>query len=120
MLNRYYDTMRTPTFIDLFEPLKLLNEVEGTYRYHRADTIDEEGIKIELPGVKPSDVDISVENKTLKVTGKSRHNKEFSYSYVLKSNIDDSAITANLQDGLLTITLPKKPESAPRKITITT
>lgn len=115
MLSRYYDTMRSPMF-DVFDTFKLLNDVNLSSRY---DTIDEEGIKIEMPGVKPSDVEITVEGRYLKVSGKSRHGKEFSYHYSLKSSTDSDAIVAKLQDGLLDIKLPKKQsETSVRKIEI--
>jgi HSP20 family molecular chaperone IbpA len=119
MLTRYYDTTRTP-MIDLFDPFKVFNDFETTSLRHRADTIDEEGIKIELPGVKAADVDVTVEGRILKVSGKSRHGKEFSYSYSLKSAVDDSGISAKIEDGLLSIALPKKKESFARKIHIST
>jgi HSP20 family molecular chaperone IbpA len=106
--------------IDLFEPFKLLNDFESSRSRYRFDSIDEEGIKIELPGVKPEDLNVTVDGKTLKVTGKSRHGKEFSYAYTLKSSVDDAGISAHLQDGLLSISLPKKAESSVRKIAVTT
>ena len=116
MLSRYYDTMRTPTF-DIFDAFKLLHDADPVTR--RYDTIDEEGIKIELPGVKSSEVDVSVEGRSLKVTGKSRHGKEFSYQYNLRSGVDADNITAKLQDGLLDIRLPKKQSDAStRKIEV--
>ena len=119
MFTRYYDTTRTPTF-DLFDPFKVFNELETTSLRHRADTIDEEGIKIELPGVKATDVDVTVEGRTLKVSGKSRHGKEFRYVYNLKSAIDESEISAKLEDGLLSVSLPKKKENSARKIPVST
>jgi HSP20 family molecular chaperone IbpA len=116
MLSRYYNTVRTPAF-DIFDTFKLLNEFDSLDQRH--DSIDEEGIKIELPGVKPSDVDVTVDGKTLKVTGKSRHGKEFSYVYNLKSTVDIDTVSAKLQDGLLDIKLPKKvPESSVKKISV--
>lgn len=118
MLSRYHDTIRTPSF-DIFDTLRVFQELDGHSLRQRVDSIDEEGIKIELPGVKASDVEVTVQNRTLKILGKSRHGKEFSYAYTLKSSVDDTSITAQLQDGLLTISLPKKPENAPRKILVT-
>jgi HSP20 family molecular chaperone IbpA len=59
-----------------------------------------------------------VDGRTLKVSGKSRHGKEFSYTYTLRSTVDDSAIAASFQDGLLEISLPKKQETTVRKIPI--
>lgn len=116
MLTRYYDSFRNPT-IDLFDAFRFFDDIDKSYK---SETIDNEGIKIELPGVKATDVDVSIEGKVLRITGKSRHGKEFKYIYSLKSNVDESGITAKLQDGLLNITIPKKAEQTSRKITITT
>ena len=116
MLFRYYDTVRSP--VSSLDLLKIFCDVEGSSFGHRFDTIDEEGIKIELPGVKSEDVDVSVDGRTIKVTGKSRHGKELSYSYSLKSGVDEVGITAKLENGLLSISLPKKQESSIRKIPV--
>jgi HSP20 family protein len=116
MLTRYYDSFRNPT-IDLFDAFKIFDDYEKTYK---SETIDNEGVKIELPGVKASDVDVSVEGKMLRITGKSRHGKDFKYVYSLKSNADESNISAKLEDGLLSITIPKKSEQSIRKILIST
>lgn len=114
MLNRYYDSFRTPS-LDFFDAFKIFEAIDNVYK---SDTIDDEGIKIELPGVKPSDVDVSLEGRTIKITGKSRHSKEFKYLYKLNSSVDDENITASLHDGLLSIIIPKKSEQAARKITV--
>ena len=116
MLFRYYDTVRSP--VSSLDLLKIFCDVEGSSFGHRFDTIDEEGIKIELPGVKSEAVDGSVDGRTIKVTGKSRHGKEISYSYSLKSGVDEVGITAKLENGLLSISLPKKQESSIRKIPV--
>jgi len=119
MLVRYNDTMRTPLF-DLFDPFRFWGDYDKSFSKYRNDTIDDEGVKIELPGVKASDVDVAVEGRTLKVTGKSRHGAEFSYVYSLKSTVDETSITAKIVDGLLSISLPKKVDQTARKITVTT
>jgi len=117
MFFRYHDTVRTPMF-DIFDTLNALGESSVHSTRHRFDVVDEEGIKIELPGVKSSEVDVITEGRILKVSGKSRYGKEFTYKYSLKDSVDESSITASLQDGLLSIILPKK-ESSTRKITVT-
>jgi len=117
MFSRYYDTAHFP-MIDLIEPFKILDDYNRGVSRHRFDSIDDEGIKIELPGVKLSDIDVTVYDRTLKVTGKSRRGTDFNYSYSLKSTVDESAITAKLQDGLLEISLPKKSDHVPRKILV--
>jgi len=116
MLSRYYDSFRGPT-IDLFDTFTIFDDYEKSFK---SETIDSEGIKIELPGVKATDVDVSVEGKILRVAGKSRHGKEFKYTYTLKSSADESNILAKLEDGLLSITIPKKIEQTARKIVVST
>jgi len=115
MITRYYDTFRSPAF-DLLDSFGIF----GTdLKTHRADSVDGEGIKIEMPGVGQSDLDVTVEGRMLKITGKSRTGRDFSYTYTLKSNVDETAIQAHLQDGLLEVKLPKKADSKARKIPVT-
>jgi len=111
--------MRAHAF-DSWDPFKIFADFDRGVSRYRNDTIDDEGVKIELPGVKAGDVEVTVDGRTLKVTGKSRHGAEFSYAYTLKSTVDDTAVAAKLVDGLLTISLPKKTEHATKKITVTT
>lgn len=115
MLTRYYDGFRFPT-LDVFDTLGLLSDASVR---SRTDTIDEEGIKVEMPGVKPDDLEVTIDGRTLKVAGKSRHGKEFTHTYTLRSAVDEANITAQLRDGLLEIRLPKKSESKARKISVT-
>lgn len=115
MLTWYYDTAKYSDFLDAFRSFDDLGtKTSRKLKYE----IDEEGIKVEMPGVNSSNLDIKVEGKTLKISGKSRHNQEFTYSYSLSSNIDVEGITASLQDGLLDVKLPKRPDTPTRKIPI--
>ena len=116
MLTRYYDNFRSPT-IDLLDSFGFFGD--STIQHRRADTVDSGGIKIEMPGVKQSDLEVTVEGRTLKISAKSRTGKEYAYTYTLKSCVDEGGIEAHLQDGLLEISLPKKAESKARKIPIT-
>ena len=122
MLFRYYDSMRPSVFdLDLFKAFGDIESSSLNSLKHRHDTIDDEGIKIELPGVKPEDVDVSVEGKALKVTGKSRHGKEFRYVYTLKNSTDSAKIKAKFINGLLEILLPKRvTDECVKKIVIET
>ena len=118
MLTWYYDSHRS-NVNDLLDVFNIFEDAKKNAASHKSmSTIDNEGIKIEMPGVKHTDLDVTLQGKTLKISAKSKHGKEHSYSYVLKSSVDESSITASLQDGLLEIKLPKKPESAVRKIEV--
>lgn len=94
---------------------------------------DDLAIRAELPGIDPSDVDVTVEGGTLTITGtrsfatiddgnayrrKEIFEGDFKRSIVLPEGADQEAIAANSRDGILEITVPMKPEVLPRKVTV--
>ena len=80
MLTWYYDTLRSPSY-EISNALKMIDDFGfktlSTKNYH----IDESSIKIEMAGVNASEIDVSVDGKFLKISAKSKHGKEHSYSY---------------------------------------
>ena len=90
-------------------------------------------ITAEMPGVDKDGIDITLENNELEINGKINGNlpdsenlkyAEFRlYNYHRKFNvgdtIDSTALKAALDNGILTVTLPKKEEIKPRKIEVT-
>jgi HSP20 family protein len=96
---------------------------------------DQEHLKIvvELPGVRPEDVKLSLENQVLTIRGEKRQvfeeNKErwhryersygsFERSFTLPSTVDPEQIQAGVEHGVLTVTLPKVERARPREIPI--
>lgn len=90
-------------------------------------------VKAELPGVKAEDVQINCENSVLTLSGTRRLDKEenrdgyhriertygsFTRSFSLPSTVDPGAIEASLDEGILTLRLPKRVEAQPRKIDV--
>ena len=90
-------------------------------------------IKVELPGVKEEDINISLAGNTLTIEGEKETESEvekkgyyytessygsFSRSMTIPSTIDASKIEANCDKGVLEITLPKTPEVKPKKIKV--
>lgn len=97
------------------------------------ETQDKFVITMELPGVSPDDVDISVEDSTLVVRGERRFYSEqneesflrverrfgeFTRSLTLPSTADAESIQASFDQGVLTIEVPKREEAKPRKVSI--
>jgi HSP20 family protein len=97
------------------------------------ETTDRFVITVELPGLGPEDVDISVEDNVLTLTGERRfyadrsedefHRIErrygtFARSLTLPATADANAIEASFDAGVLTITVPKREEAKPRKIQV--
>jgi HSP20 family protein len=96
---------------------------------------DQIAVSIELPGVKPEDVEATADNGMLTVRGqKSAERKEgddetqyhlvertygsFTRSFRLPKGVDDSKIGANFAHGVLEIRVPKAALPQPRKIAI--
>jgi HSP20 family protein len=97
------------------------------------ETSDRFVITVELPGLGPEDVDISVEENVLTLTGERRfysdrsddefHRIERRYgtfvrSLTLPATADASAIEVSFDAGVLTVTVPKREEAKPRKIQV--
>lgn len=90
-------------------------------------------IVAEIPGVLPQDVKLSLENNLLTVRGEKRpqaeerneqvHRYERSYgtferSFALPSTVDPDRISANYDNGILTVTIPKAERARPREIPV--
>ena len=106
----------------MFAPLFDVKETADSYLY-----------KADLPGVKESDLDISLVGNRLTVSGKrevderqegetyflvERSYGSFSRTFTLPDSADTQHVKAELKDGLLTVVLPKRVESQPRKISV--
>lgn len=90
-------------------------------------------LKAELPGVNPKEVDIRLEDNVLTISGEKklehedkkenyirveRYYGKFSRAFTLPPYVDANKISAEYKDGILTVTLPKRPETKPRQIEI--
>ncbi len=89
-------------------------------------------VVMEMPGVGKDDVDVNIENDVLRVEAKIDFTKyegleplyteynvgHFARSFALSNKIDQQQISAQLDDGVLTLTLKKAKEALPRRITI--
>jgi HSP20 family protein len=98
------------------------------------ETPEEMVVKAAVPGVDPKDVEISVEEDVLTIKGESRHQEEtsdenylrrelrygsFQRALRLPPTVDAEHATASFENGMLKLTLPKKPEARARTIKIT-
>ncbi len=100
-----------------------------------SETADEFSIEVELAGVDKKDVDISVKDGILSITGEKKmkkeeskddnkyHRVEFSYGEFLRSfslprDIDADKISASYDAGVLTLAVPKGEEKKPKQIAI--
>ena len=97
------------------------------------ETADAFVLKGDLPGVAEADLDISLHNSVLTVSGarQAEERKEgegyalyerqfgsFSRSFQLPELADGERIEAKLENGVLTLSIAKKVEAKPRKIAV--
>jgi len=90
-------------------------------------------LRAELPGIKASDLDISVTGDSVTIAGErmipeegestTYHRREreagrFSRTVTIPDPVETKKIEAECKNGVLTITLPKAEESKPRQITV--
>jgi len=90
-------------------------------------------VKAEIPGMKEDDINVSVEGNMLIIRGEKKTESEvkeeeyyrcersygsFFRSVALPSTVDASKVEADYEDGVLEVTLPKKPEVKPKKVTV--
>ncbi len=90
-------------------------------------------LSAETPGIEDKDIEIKIENNTLSIQGERKietetkeenyHRIERSYgsfyrSFTLPTNISQDNIKAEYDNGVLRISLPKKPELKSKKVKV--
>jgi HSP20 family protein len=96
------------------------------------ETEDAYSVEIELPGVRREDIDIQLDDRQLTVSGevkekeragilrrRTRRVGRFQYSVTLRADVDADDVSARLNDGVLTVRVPKTAQAKPRRIAIT-
>jgi HSP20 family protein len=90
-------------------------------------------VKIELPEMKREDIKVTVEDSVLTIEGERKFDATtkrdqyqriergygaFQRSFSLSSTVDASRVSATYQDGVLTVTLPRREDTRPRQIQV--
>ena len=143
-----------PTVSSLqWEPMRLIRELMGWDPFgemaplvHRLpetfvpsfevkETKDSYVFKADVPGVKESDLEVTVTGNRLAISGKrevehkeqsdtfytyERSYGDFTRSFTLPEGVNSDSVAADLKDGVLTVSLKKRPELQPKKIPVQT
>ncbi|MDR2850004.1 MAG: Hsp20/alpha crystallin family protein [Verrucomicrobiota bacterium] len=113
-------------------PTKTAHRLEVTPASRVTETPEAYTLAVELPGVDSGAIELTLENRTLSVTGENTVNGFKDYDLVLNelaetryraafdlpSHVDTANIKAANKNGLLILTLPKQEEAKPRRIAI--
>ncbi len=126
-------------FTDPFEEIeRAMTQFGGRWRggIMPMDAYEKDGsytLKFDLPDVDPEKVDVTVENNTLTVTAtrlgedtddvnwllRERPTGHHSRQVRLADTLDTGNVNASYDNGVLTVTIPMREESKPRKVSIT-
>lgn len=97
------------------------------------ETDDGYRLQVELPGLSKDDVQITLENNVLRLSGERKFEKEtkkenyhriertygtFSRSFALPTQVSSDKVEATFKDGVLSILVPKAEQAKPRRISI--
>ena len=88
---------------------------------------------LEMPGVDSENVDVTIEDNVLTVEGRIDFSKyaelqpvyteynigNYARSFRIASQVDQGKISAEVKDGVMTLSLPKAESAKPRKIKVT-
>jgi HSP20 family protein len=99
-----------------FDPFQ---SIRSSYGFDYDVTRTEEGYEVEVPvpGFNASQVDVTFKDGILSVNGKNERHS-FTRSFTVPEDVDVNNIRARVEDGLLRLTLARRPEAQPRKITV--
>lgn len=129
-----------------YEPARLMNDLldefwspfRQTMRPFEADVVelgDEIRVTAELPGIDPDDLDLTLDNNVLTISGQKREDTEaaendgryhlmerrwgqFSRAFALPREVDHDAIHAEFDNGILVVRIPKTENARRRRIPI--
>lgn len=109
------------------------SEYEGQLAIDVYQTEDEIIIKSTIAGVKPEDIDVTIDNDMVTIKGERKHEENvskdnyfyqecywgaFSRSVILPCDIETDKVAAEIRNGILTVHLPKVNKSKTKKISV--
>jgi HSP20 family protein len=127
-----------PLFEDFFGGPGDGNRLSNMMRAPLADVLETENeirVIVEMPGIRPDDLNVDMENNVLTISGEKHEERKegddrstwhlserryghFSRSFVLPRDVEADAIRAGFENGILTVTVPKSEKARRRRIEI--
>ena len=120
--NRLFGELDEDTLASDWQPAVDVKEEEDKYI-----------VTADIPGVDPNDIEVTVENNVLSISGKRESEKKeeregyrrierssgrFFRRFALPQTVDDSKVSARTEKGVLHITIPKSEKQKAKRINV--
>lgn len=99
-----------------FDPFRSLSSNWG-FEYDVTRTESGYEVEVPVPGFKPEQVDVTFKDGILTVTGKNDR-RTFTRSFTVPEDVDVENIDGQVDDGMLVLSLNRRPEAQPKRIVI--
>jgi len=99
-----------------FDPFQALRS-NWAFDYDVSRTETGYEIEVPVPGYKPEQIDVTLKGGVLSVNGKGDR-RTFSRSFSVPEDVDNDRIAAHVADGMLILTLERRPETEPKRILV--
>lgn len=99
-----------------FDPFQSLRASYG-FDYDVSRTESGYEVEVPVPGYGPAQIEVNHKDGLLTVAGKSEK-RSFTRSFTIPDDVDTDAISARVADGMLHLTLQRRPEARPKRIPV--
>ncbi len=132
-VSRFLDEFLGTRFASSIAKRSEESTIDWIPRVDISETDDEIIVKADAPGMKKDDIKVTLSENVLTISGEKKAEREdkkknyhriervfgsFTRSFYIPTNVDSSKIKASYENGVLTVTLPKKEEAKPKEIPI--
>lgn len=115
-----------------YDPFRDLSPSARSFDYHVVRSEDGVAVHIDIPGIDPNTVDLTVDGRSLRLETKRpvdvpenaklvtsrRRPVASSQTFQLGEQLDASKLTADYEFGVLTVTIPVAESAKPRKVEV--
>ena len=99
-----------------FDPFQSLRS-NWAFEYDVTRTENGYEVEVPVPGFKPTEVEVTYQDDVISVNAKTER-RTFSRSFTVPEDVDPEKIEAKVNDGMLVLTLARRPEAQPKRISV--
>lgn len=133
-LDSSFERLINRLFDEVSDPASAQQSIASSPRINVMEHKKSYEVEAELPGVTKENVKITVDKRRISIEAEvkraseqkegeaagcsERVTKKYARDFILNEEIDDALVTAKLENGILTLSLPKKEAAQPKQITV--